>query len=167
MKKITALIVMVLVLAALFGCAGSSAAVNGQGSSLSISGTSADFSEVQEKEWRLIDLLVNGESIGFDREKEEKDFAGLYTLQFENERFAGTGAPNRYFGPYTHGEDGAISISQAASTLMASLREPDILKEHEYFNWINNVYGWSLVDGNLHLLSKDNEKEAVLIFTNK
>jgi heat shock protein HslJ len=78
------------------------------------------------------------------------------------------GAPNRYFAPYELGEDRALSIKTVGGTLMASFKEPESLKEREYFAYLQNVTRWDLVQGQLQLHGTNAEgEETVLIFERK
>jgi heat shock protein HslJ len=95
----------------------------------------------------------------------DEGFAGAFTLTFGDGQIHGRAAPNTYRAPYEQGADQALSIGNAAATLMAPLREPTDLKENEYFTLLGNVYRWDLVRGRLELYTKTGDgEEAVLVF---
>jgi heat shock protein HslJ len=125
-----------------------------------------NFADVSGKEWKLIDVRVNNVSIKFDRNTlVSEGFGEIFTLIFDAERISGVGAPNRYFAPYTLDKNQAISIKTIAGTLMAPLRQPEKLKEQDYFIYLQNTYKWNLVKGNLEFSTKDgNGTEATLVF---
>jgi heat shock protein HslJ len=78
---------------------------------------------------------------------------------------SGVGAPNRYTAPYTLGEGQTINISMIRSTLMASIFEPEKLKEREYFAYLQNAYEWGYANNRLHIKSKTAENaEVIMIF---
>ena len=123
-------------------------------------------SDIFEKEWKLIDVRINNNSINFDRNTLAVERLGeVYTLTLGSERLSGIGAPNRFFAPYTLGNNQAISVGNVAGTLMAAFREPDKLREHEYFVYISNAYKWNLVNNRLELSSKGEDgSDVVLVF---
>ena len=125
-----------------------------------------DFSEAVEKEWKLIEVWVDGRNTNFDRAVlGRQGFGEIYTLSFDTQSISGTGAPNRYSAPYTLGDNQTVKIMPVLSTMMASLFEPEGLKEHEFFVFIQNAYEWNLVNQNLELYSKtENGSEVKLVF---
>jgi heat shock protein HslJ len=125
------------------------------------------FQAVQDKEWRLVEVRIQPESIVFDRQKLiDEDFGDIFIIQFDKDRLNGKGAPNRYMGPYELGEDQSIKIGNVAGTLMAPVREPERLKEREYFGYLANVYKWNLDGEMLELYTKnDDGREAVMVYT--
>ncbi|MDR1587479.1 MAG: META domain-containing protein [Treponema sp.] len=125
------------------------------------------FSDVSGKEWKLVEVKKQPESIKFDRNTlVSEGFANIFTLNFDAERLSGIGAPNRYSTPYELGKKQAITVKEVASTLMAPLREPEKLKENEFFACLRNIYMWNINSGGqLELLSKgDDGREVTLIF---
>ena len=152
----------------LISCAGAQKSADGQNANLSVAAAHTDFADVQNKDWSLNGLRINGENSGFNRNNLAEVFKDVFTIHFDAERISGIGAPNRYFAPYTLGNDNALTISTIAGTLMAAFAEPEHLKEHEYFSLLQNVSRWDLADGNLLLYSvnKDNA-EVVMIFSDK
>ena len=133
------------------------------------------FRDVAGKEWFLSEVRTTasarsaGKTVYMDRNKlEADDMGGIYSLTFREDQVSGMGAPNRYFAPYTAGSNKTLSIGNMASTLMMAFREPDGLKEAEYFRYLSSVTRWNLRNGKLELYSTDsNGAEAVLVFTVK
>ena len=123
------------------------------------------FSDVQNKDWHLIEVRTKPE-IDFNRSKlAEEGFGEIFTLRFEAERVNGVAAPNRFFAPYEQGKNQALTIKPIAGTLMAPLREPEKLKEKDYFTYLQNTSKWNLAGGNLELHSKTgNGTEVILVF---
>ncbi|GHV93832.1 hypothetical protein AGMMS50293_01520 [Spirochaetia bacterium] len=126
-----------------------------------------NFADVSGKEWKLIDVQVKNVSIKFDRNTlVSEGFGEIFTLTFDAERISGVGAPNRYFAPYKLDKNLAISISPMAGTLMAPIRQPEKLKEQDYFLYLQNAYKWNLVKGNLEFSTKDKDgAETTLVFS--
>ncbi|MCL2761970.1 MAG: META domain-containing protein [Treponema sp.] len=125
------------------------------------------FSNIQNKDWYLTEVRTKPE-IDFDRKQlAEENFGEIFTLRFESERISGVAAPNRYFAPYEQqGKDRALTIKTIAGTFMAPLREPEKLKERDYFAYLQNTTKWNLVNGKLELHTKSEDSTNVtLIFT--
>ena len=157
--------VALFIIFCIIGCKSTEGAMNKNVSSPK-SSTTSTFADVLDKEWKLVNVLIGGKSINFNRKTLLTDFGNIFTLTFEAERLSGVGAPNRYFTSYVPGENQALSILPVASTRMAPIGEPDKLKEHEYFMYIQNTYSWNLKDGNLELFTKTEKGlEALLIFS--
>ena len=127
------------------------------------------FRDVEGKEWILSEFKNSGKTISIDRKKLEADgMGGFFTISFQEGRASGMGAPNRYFGPYTAGANRTLSTGNLASTMMAAFKEPDELKESEYFAYLSKVTRWDLRKGNLELYcSGSNGGEVILIFTRR
>ena len=118
-----------------------------------------NFSDVQNRDWNLAEIRIGPESITIDGAGE------MFTLRFDMERVNGIGMPNRYFAPYTLADKQGIAINTMAQTRMAALREPEKLKEDEFFFYLQNAVRWNLVRGNLELFSRGQDGlQAVLIF---
>jgi len=129
--------------------------------------SSPKFSDVLDKDWKLIAVRGGSENITFNRDKlVEEDFADIFTLRFDTERVSGTGAPNQYFAPYTRPDNKqGITIQTVAQSQMAPLREPEYLKEQDFFAYLQNTTKWNLAKGNLELYSTDkDDTSAVLVF---
>jgi heat shock protein HslJ len=147
---------LILGVLAFTSCAGGASTKNNE----------AVFTDIEGKEWTLVELRNSTASVRVDRQKLADDgFEGFYTITFDAGRLRGMGAPNRYFGPYTLGEGKSISIGNVAGTLMAPLKEPEELKEYEYFTLLENASRWDLREGRLELFTvEDSGGSAVLIF---
>jgi heat shock protein HslJ len=138
--------------------------------------SAAGFSAITGKNWKLVEVrsfadasanaAADADASRFSRgELVKAGMENAYTLRFDGERLSGMGAPNRYFAPYTHGAGQTLSIGTIAGTLMASLREPENLKEREYFNYLENVNKWDFVQGQLRLISRNGRgEETALVF---
>ena len=100
----TALLALALAAVAA-GCGGSG------GSSPSLEGTA----------WKLTGWSISSQ--------DPNDFT--ITAQFADGRIGGTSAVNTYGGPYTTGDDGAFSVGDLVSTMMAG-PEPDMQAETDY-----------------------------------
>ena len=124
------------------------------------------FSEVSGKEWLLVEVKTQAETIPFNRKTLVSDgFKNIFTLKFDAERVSGVGAPNNYTAPFTLDKKQAIAIKPMAGTMMAPIREPEKLKEHDYFVYLQNTYKWNLVNGKLELYTKNGSgEEATLVY---
>ena len=129
----------------------------------------ATFKNVEGKEWLLLEVKGGGKTVTLDRQKLSIDnFIGAFSLSFQEDRVSGMGAPNRYFGPYSFGANRSLSIGQIASTMMLAFREPDDLKEKEFFDYLSKVKRWDLSQGKLELYSANNNgSEVILVFVLK
>ena len=131
----------------------------------------AVFSDVEEKELFLSEVKSAGKITHIDRISLEADSMGwVYSISFHaNEgRVSGMGAPNRFFGPYTVDANRNLSIGNLASTLMMAIKEPEDLKEHEYFRYLSTVTRWDIREGKLELYgSGGNGIEVLLVFVPK
>ena len=165
MKKIASFTILaVIVLPLIVFPAGASGAPAREG------GTT--FNEAEGKDWFLSELKSAGKTINIDRKTFEADnMAGFFSVSFRKDkasnenRMGGMGAPNRYFGPYSAGSNRTLRIGNIASTMMMAFKEPDELKEHEYFSYLNKVTRWDIREGKLELYSLNSDgTEAALIF---
>jgi heat shock protein HslJ len=125
----------------------------------------AEFNrDVGGKEWILSEFRITGKTVRMDRQKLTADnMGGVYTINFKEGTAAGTGAPNRFFGPYTAGSNRVLGIKNLASTMMAAFREPDDLKEHDYFNYLSNVTRWDLWEETLELYSSNSDGIGIVL----
>ena len=167
MKKVGMFVVCLgFALPMMISCAGGPAYTGARAAS---SDAEMTFNDVTGKEWVLTEIRSARSLILIDRAKlEASNMGGFFTLSFQEGRVGGTGAPNRYFGPYTAGSGRALSFGNIASTMMAAFLEPEELKEYEYFAYLSKVTGWNLRGGKLELNSSNaNGAEAVLVFTQK
>ncbi|GHU93019.1 hypothetical protein FACS189479_03550 [Spirochaetia bacterium] len=137
------------------------------GAPVSVQETALSFTDVQGKEWELIEVRIAPQNIPLDRVTlAEEGFADVFTLSFDAGQLQGKGVPNRYRGPYEAGEGQSLKIKNIAATLMAAFREPEGLKEYEYFAYLQNTYRWNIDKGNLELFTKNEDgREAVLVYT--
>jgi heat shock protein HslJ len=128
---------------------------------------SRSFDEVQGKVWVLDEIITESDTISINRRKLETDGMGdAFTLLVDTERISGKGAPNRYFSPYTLGEDQEIAIRPIAGTLMMSFVEPEGLQEREYYNYLEQANQWLLTGEKLELYSETPEGDPILmVFT--
>jgi heat shock protein HslJ len=124
------------------------------------------FDEVRGKDWVLVEIRFGSAVIRLDRRKLETEGMGdVYTLRFDEDRVSGKGAPNRYFGPYELGEGDRLSLSRVAGTLMMGLKDPEGLKESEYYDYLGRISRWGINQDRLELFSKTPDgQEAVLVF---
>jgi heat shock protein HslJ len=124
------------------------------------------FSSVADKNWQLVEARIRPNEIVFDRNVLLKEgFPDIFTLRFDAERVNGIGAPNRYFASYTLAANQSITIETVAGTLMAPLHEPEKLKEHDFFLYLQNTYKWNSTKNNLELYTRGEDGvETVLIF---
>ena len=125
-----------------------------------------DFSEVVGHELRLTEVYVNGTKTQYNREALSDIFSEAFILKFDEQRFSGRGAPNLIVAtPYTLGENQSINIGLIPTTLMAAIFEPDHLKEHDFFKYIQSAYSWRITGGNLELYSRfEDNNEIKLVF---
>jgi heat shock protein HslJ len=147
------------------------ACASGPGATDGASGTGSarvqDFSDVRDKDWKLMEVRAGKDKVIFQRSMlTQENFKDIYTLRFDAERVNGAGCPNRYFAPYELTEKQAIDIKPIAATLMLALFEPEQLKEREFFAYLENADNWDILRGNLVLRSKNNEgAEVFLVFS--
>jgi len=129
----------------------------------------AKIKNAQGKEWVLLEIKSQGKAVPIDRKKlEAGNMGGAFTINFEEGRVSGVGAPNRYSGPCTIDSNNTLSIGNMVSTKMAALFEPDEIKEHEFFDYLSNAKRWDLKSGKLELYSTNSSgTETVLIFGTK
>jgi len=130
------------------------------------------FLDNTEIQWLLTSVSINGSDTGFNRGElnEIPNEAEFFTLMFGRVSFgssgnvSGVGAPNRFSAPYTYGNNRTIEILPMRSTLMASIFEPQGLKEYDYYNYLQNAYKWDHIGNRLEIYSKTGNQEVVMIF---
>ena len=125
----------------------------------------AEFTEVEGREWILLELRKGRQTVSIDRES--VGMGGGYTINFFDGRVNGMGVVNLYFGPYTAGPDQTLNIGDLASTMMAALFEPQALREHEYFALLSRVSRWNLHRDRLELHSSGSEGDIVILIFEK
>jgi len=125
------------------------------------------FSEVTGKKWKLVEVSVKGRNIQFNRDALVNDDAGdIFTFNFDTQNFSVTGAQNQISGQYTLGSNQAINLSPVNPTTEIPLRQPEKLREQDFFVYLKNVYKWNLVDSSLELYSKtEDDSEVILVFS--
>ena len=130
-------------------------------------GSTPKFSDVAGKDWKLIEVNANDRVILFDRDTLTNEDAGdIFTFNFDEKNISGKGAPNSYSGPYTLGANQAISLNPERSTTQAPLKQPERLRENDFFTYMQNVYKWNLVEKNLELYSKtEDNAEVRMVFS--
>jgi len=129
----------------------------------------AKVKDAQGKEWVLSEIKSQGKTVTIDRKKlEAGNMGGAFTINFEEDRVSGMGAPNRYFGPYTVDSKNVLSIGNLASTMMAAFFEPEELKEHEFFDYVSKASLIKIKSGKLELYSVNSAgAKTVLVFESK
>jgi hypothetical protein len=121
------------------------------------------FDQVRGRDWKLTELRVADGRIAVTRDAAVP--GDFYTLKFQDDLALGRAAPNNYRAPFDLGNDQGLSFSLIAATLMAPLKEPEALKEDEYFKYLERVYRWDLRDGNLELHTRTGEGlPAILVY---
>jgi heat shock protein HslJ len=120
----------------------------------------ADFSDVLEKTWELIEVKSDSGVAIIERQ----DMQDMYTVRFAEGRLSGKAAPNVYNAPYTQGNSHDISFGHIVSTKMALLQEPEYLKEQEYFSYLAKTTRWEVRGGQLILIASSESGGIVLVF---
>ena len=129
--------------------------------------TPGDFSEARGKEWLLVEVKTQPQNITFNRKTLKSDgYGNIFSLTFDGERLSGVAAPNRYTAPYTLEDNHGIKVNIIAGTMMAALHEPEKLREHIYYTYLQNAYRWRISNNLLELSTKNADGvDAVLIFS--
>jgi len=123
---------------------------------------SVPFSQVQNKDWNLVQVKSGSSSIIIDRTNVQRE---IYSIRFEADRIRGRGADNIYSSAYTAGENNSLSVRRIAGTLMRPLFEKENFREREYFRHLERAYRWEFHDWKLELHTYDeNGAEAILEF---
>ena len=128
------------------------------------SGENQDFSNANGIEWKLLSVHIDGVDTQFSRDNQPQQVSrDIYTLKFEDGIIGGIGAPNRYSGRYTQGDNQSLSVTPLVSTMMASLFEPENLREHNFLSYMQNIKTWKLTNNssNLELTSVTNDGKPV------
>jgi len=162
---------LVLTAVLIMGCVsvktdGSAVSASGGNEMRGTNNNTQRVSTLEGNEWKLIEVYIDGRNTRFSRNTLPEEPGNLFTLNFDAQNISGVGAPNRYSAPYTKGDNQTLTIMLIRSTLMASLFQPENLTEHDFFNYLQNAYSWSIVNNNLELLSKSqNGGEVRLVFS--
>jgi heat shock protein HslJ len=160
MKKIVLLSVFVLGVFA--ACASQPAKESKNAKTAEEKTVNTDFSSIMGKKWDLMEVKSDSTETVIDRSGN----ANIYTLTFSSDGTAsGKGAPNNYRSPYTLTENKGIAFSLIAGTLMAPIFEPEGLKEHDYYQYLEKTTRWDVSNGQLQLFTKDDSGEVILIFS--
>ena len=125
----------------------------------------ADFSDVMHRDWILAEVRTGTRSVVLDREMHRQlGFGDIFTLRFEDDLAVGTAMPNTFRGPFTLGEERALTFGPMATTRMAAFAEPQELNEHEFLAGMGSVVGWNLNGENLELNTLAYGIAGVMIF---
>jgi len=128
---------------------------------MSCGGTPKNVSEFKGKDWKLVEVWVDNKNIDFNRKDLANQKAGdIFTIKFDAQNLSGTGAPNRYSAPYTI-DGNTIKAMPIKATQMASLWQPEKLREYDYFQYLQNLSEWALNNGKLELTSKTADGRTV------
>jgi heat shock protein HslJ len=129
--------------------------------------SNSNVADFKSKDWKLVEVFVDSKNINFNRKDLVNEKAGdVFTLKFDAQNLSGTGAPNRYSAPYTMGNKQSISVMPLRATQMASLWQPEELKEHEFFIYMQNISEYAIVSNRLELTSKTEDGLTVkLVFS--
>ena len=128
--------------------------------------SAVSVSGIEGNEWKLVEVYINGRNTSFSRNTLPEELKNFFTVNFDAQNVSGIGAPNRYSAPYTKGGNQTISIMLIRSTQMAAFLEPEKLKEHDFFIYMQNASSWKLNGNNLELFSKTPDGvEVRLVFS--
>jgi hypothetical protein len=145
---------LVVLMAAFFSCA----------TLVATSGNVRGLAELADSgEWVLAGIADGGRTVAIDRNELAAlgdGFRDAFTLRIRAEGegryvLSGKAAPNRFTMPVVVAEDGTLTVSPPAATLMAALREPDVLKEAEYLHYLANTTSVTESGGQLVLDTTD------------
>jgi heat shock protein HslJ len=123
---------------------------------------------ISGRSWKLIQLRFSDRTVVLNRNELSGGMEDIFTLNIDNERISGRGAPNRYFSSYRAGANNALTILPIASTLMASIfSDPERIREVDYFKYLGNVKSWRLSQNRLELVSVDaGGRELIMVYSN-
>ena len=82
------------------------------------------------------------------------------TADFKDGRIGGTSAVNQYGGPYTAGDDGAFSVGELVSTMMAG-PEADMQAETSYMTLLAAAKKYEIDGGTLTLFDGDGNESLI------
>jgi heat shock protein HslJ len=100
--------------------------------------------------WTLTGWSISGQ--------DPNDFT--ITAQFTDGRIGGTSAVNTYGGPYSTGDDGAFSVGELISTMMAG-PEADMQAETDYMTLLAAAKKYEVSGKTLTLLDADGNESLV------
>ncbi|MDR2941980.1 MAG: META domain-containing protein [Treponema sp.] len=129
--------------------------------------SNTNVSDFKNKDWKLVDVLIDSRNINFNRKDLINEKAGdIFTLKLDGQNISGTGAPNRYSAPYTLSGKQNIKVKPLKATQMASIWQPEKLKEYEFFIYMQNISTWAIVNNQLEFTSKTDDGRSVkLVFS--
>jgi len=135
---------------------------------LSACNSTPKFKNVVGKEWLLTEIQTGEtQKVMFNRQNlEEEGFGNIFSVTFDGERISSKGAPNTFISPYKLDKKQVIAVQPMAETEIDPVREPEKLKEQDYYLYLQNAYKWNLTKEKLfELYSKDSdENEVVLVY---
>jgi heat shock protein HslJ len=149
MKKIIPILLITAVLALMESCAGT-----------------PKFSDVSGKTWKLVEIKYPHKIVKFHRQTLiNEGYGDIFTLTFDSGNLSGAGAPNRYTAPYALTGKNGINVRPMRSTLMASIYDPEKLRETDFFLYMQNASEWTVIAKHLHITTKNTLGEKItLIF---
>jgi heat shock protein HslJ len=112
------------------------------------------FEDAVGQTWFLVEVSGENGAQPIDRAAlKAAEQADSFSLTFNADgMLSGKAAPNTYGAPYTLGDDQALSIAPARTTLMMGLNQPDVgITEQQYYGYLAQVSRWELTDGQLSL----------------
>ena len=137
---------------------------------------STDKSAILGIDWYLMEIRNGNTVINLNRPKLEAEGNGdVYRIRFDEKKrddgkelVFGKAAPNTYSGPCKWGGGSNLSFGAMASTMMFAFKEPEALKEHDYYAYLTRVKWWGLTDaGRLELFCEDKSGQAVMVFAKR
>lgn len=133
--------------------------------------SSIDRSVIVGAVWYLWEIRSGDAVLDINRSGLKADgVEDAYSLRFDrDDRVFGKAMPNTYHGPCTWEDDLVLRFGNMASTKMLALKEPDSLKEQEFFDYLARVDRWALTsDAQLLLRSAGKDGlQAVMVFRNQ
>jgi heat shock protein HslJ len=126
--------------------------------------SSGDVPEFAGKDWKLIEVYIDGNKTQFNRNSlQNESTRNLFTLKFDGQALSGIGAPNNFSSRYTLGNNQAITILPGITTLMAPLSVPGNLSEYDFYAYLYSAQKWGMVNNNLELHSKTADGKMVIL----
>jgi heat shock protein HslJ len=121
---------------------------------------------IMEIDWFLVEIQTADALVDLNRPKLAAESMGdVFSLRFTGEgetRVSGKAAPNRYSAPCQWGDGNTLTIGLTAATRMLAFKEPDALKEQEFFTYLSAVNHWEISpQGRLELTTRSG---ATLVF---
>jgi heat shock protein HslJ len=124
--------------------------------------SNSNVADFKGKDWKLVEVWIDSKNVNFNRKDLINEKAGdIFTLKFDAENISGMGAPNRYSAPYSLADKQGINVKPIKSTQMASIWQPEKLKEFDFFIYMQNLSEWAIVNNQLELSSKTGDGRTV------